>query len=389
MSMLTKLNFPASTHSMPAMKRWAPIGLFFAFCTFVAILAGCSTLDARQREWIFQPSDRTWGGGLAAAEGMDDVWISFKAQSGGDPVRLHGLWLEADQPASVPGSLAAPGGRAAANALATPNTLALPNPLAAPVLLYLHGARYNVTGSAPRMRRMQELGFSVLAIDYRGFGKSTAGLPSEKSAYEDARAAWDWLAQKFPDRPRYIFGHSLGGSIAIDLAAGVTDEKGTIVEGTFTSIADVVGSSEWGWMPLSMLITQRFEAVGKVARVGSPLLVVHGDSDRLILPDLGKKLFEAAVEPKRFLLVKGGSHHNTNLIGQAQYRSALVELMNLRPFATVGAGEAADPAATGAVDRSPSFGSRTSGPAAAALVTAGASAAVVGTGALATPTEIK
>ena len=316
---------------MFAMKRWYPLGFFLAFCTSVAILAGCSTLDEKQRAWIFQPSDRSWGSGNAAAEGMDDVWISFKARSGRDPVRLHGLWLEADQPAGAR-SLAAPGGLAAANALATPRTLALPNPLTAPVLLYLHGARYNVTGSAPRMRRMQELGFSVLAIDYRGFGKSTAGLPSEKSAYEDARAAWDWLALKYPDRPRYIFGHSLGGSIAIDLAASVPDEKGTIVEGTFTSIADVVGSSEWGWVPLSMLITQRFEAVGKVARVGSPLLVVHGDSDRLILPDLGKKLYEAAVEPKRFLLVKGGSHHNTNFIGQAQYRNALVELMNIGPF---------------------------------------------------------
>jgi uncharacterized protein len=320
---------------MFAMKRWYVAGIFFAICTFVAVLGGCSSLDERQRAWIFQPSDRTWSGGLAAAEGMDDVWITFKPRSGKEPVRLHGLWLAADQPAAVT-SLSRPRGRAAANALATPKTLSLNNPLAAPVLLYLHGARYNVTGSAPRMRRMQELGFSVLAIDYRGFGQSTAGLPSEKSAYEDARAAWDWLAKTYPDRPRYIFGHSLGGSIAIDLAANVIDEKGTIVEGTFTSIADVVGSSEWGWVPLSMLITQRFEAVSKVARIGSPLLVVHGDSDRLIVPNLGKKLFEAAVEPKRFLLVKDGSHHNTNLIGQAQYRTALDELMNIRPFDSSG-----------------------------------------------------
>ena len=326
---------------MFAMKRGYAVGLFFAFCTFVAVLAGCSTLDERQRAWIFQPSDRTWGSGLAAAEGMEDIWISFQPQSGKEPVRLHGLWLEADQTAGAR-LLSRRGGRAAADALATPRTLAFHNPPAAPVLLYLHGARYNVTGSAPRMRRMQELGFSVLAIDYRGFGQSTAGLPSEKSAYEDARAAWDWLALKYPDRPRYIFGHSLGGSIAIDLAANVADEKGTIVEGTFTSIADVVGSSEWGWVPLSMLITQRFEAVSKVAKIGSPLLVVHGDSDRLILPGLGKKLFEAALEPKRFLLVKDGSHHNTNLIGQGQYRTALEELMNIRSFDETGAGMNAD-----------------------------------------------
>jgi uncharacterized protein len=335
------------------MKRWNPIAFFFAV---VVLLAGCSTLDEKQRAWIFQPSDRSWGGASAAAEGMEDIWISFKARSGGEDVRLHGLWLPADgsslsvrlsgegeagrastpalagqsgvsglrSPPALPASLVTP------DSLATPKTLALPNPLASPVLLYLHGARYNVTGSAPRMRRLQELGFSVLAIDYRGFGKSTNKLPSETSAYEDARAAWDWLAKKFPDNPRYIFGHSLGGSIAIHLASEVGDEKGTIVESTFTSIADVVKSTEWGWVPLSMLLTQRFEAVGKVGQIGSPLLVMHGDSDRLILPDLGKRLYEAAAEPKRFVLVKGGSHHNTNLMGQAQLRTALGELMNIK-----------------------------------------------------------
>ena len=273
----------------------------------MALLAGCATLDEKQRHWIFQPSDRSWSGGLAAAAGMDDVWVDYQAktvplESGNAPmVRLHGLWLAADQP------------QFAEN----------------PVLLYLHGARYNVTGSAPRIRQMQALGFSVLAIDYRGFGKSTPALPSEASAYEDARAAWDWLAKKYPDRPRYIFGHSLGGPIAINLATDVTDESGTIVEGTFTSIADVVSSTSWGWMPVSLLITQRFEAVRKVSRIGSPLLVVHGDEDHLILPDLGRKLFEAAAEPKLFVLVEGGSHHNTNRIGQPQYRQALTQLFAL------------------------------------------------------------
>jgi len=274
------------------------------FFTALGLLASCATLDERERTWIFQPSDRTWGGGMAAAEGMEDVWIDFAEKKRGDAVRLHGLWL--------------------------PHATAdKPKPKDAPVLLYLHGARYNVTGSAPRVRRMQELGFSVLAIDYRGFGKSTNELPSETSSYEDARVAWDWLAKKYPDRPRYIFGHSLGGPIAINLAAEVQDESGTIVEGTFTSIADVVSSSEWGWMPLSLLITQRFDSMRKVSRIGSPLLVVHGDDDRLILPDLGRKLFEAAAEPKLFVLVPGGSHHNTNQMGLPQYRQALAQLMNI------------------------------------------------------------
>ncbi|MBC7610628.1 MAG: alpha/beta fold hydrolase [Polaromonas sp.] len=287
------------------MKRSHFFGIFASIFLTMAALAGCATLDEKQRAWIFQPSDRTWSGGLAAAEGMQEVLIEFKTRADVQLVQIHGLWLAADR---------------AGIAKATD----------APILLYLHGARYNVTGSAPRIRRMQELGFSVLAIDYRGFGKSTPALPSEASAAEDARAAWDWLAEKYPNRPRYIFGHSLGGPIAIGLAADVTDESGTIVEGTFTSIADVVSSSQWGWMPVSLLITQRFEAVRKVAKIGSPLLVVHGDEDRMIQPDLGRKLFEAATEPKMFVLVQGGSHHNTNQIGQAQYRQALAQLMNIK-----------------------------------------------------------
>ena len=149
-------------------------------------------------------------------------------------------------------------------------------------------------------------------------------------AYEDARAAWDWLARQYPDRPRYIFGHSLGGAIAIDLAAQVGDEAGTLVEGTFTSIPDVVSSYKWGWLPLGPLITQRFEAVERVGKIGSPLLVVHGSEDNTIKPELGRKLFEAATGSKRFVLVEGGSHHNTNAVGQAQYRLALAELFDLR-----------------------------------------------------------
>jgi alpha-beta hydrolase superfamily lysophospholipase len=281
------------------MKRWTLFAAS-ALALLLALLAGCSTLDERQRAWIFQPSDRSWGGGVAAANGMDEVWIDVATEAGAPPARLHGLWLAAAQPD-------------------------------APVLLYLHGARFNVTGSAPRMRRMQELGFSVLGIDYRGFGKSSAALPSEQSAYDDARSAWDWLAKHYPNRARYIFGHSLGGPIAINLAFDVSDEQGTIVEGTFTSIADVVSSSKWGWVPVSLLITQPFDSVHKVASIGSPLLVVHGGNDRTILPDLGRKLFEAAAQPKQFVLVEGGSHHNTNSVGQAQYKQALSELFKLQP----------------------------------------------------------
>ncbi len=278
------------------MKSWS---LWLSLAVALAVLAGCATLDEKQRTWIFQPSDRSWGNAESMAAGMDDIWIDFQSPATGKPTRLHGLWLAAPRPG-------------------------------APVLLYLHGARWNVSGSALRIRRMQELGFSVLAIDYRGFGKSTPALPSEELAGEDARAAWNWLAAQHPDTPRYIFGHSLGGAIAIELATRVNDERGTIVEGTFSSIADLARTMKWGWLPIEPLITQRFDSVRKVGAIGSPLLVVHGSEDRLIAPALGRKLFDAAAGPKEFLLVEGGSHHNTNSMGQAHYRDAIARLFSLR-----------------------------------------------------------
>ncbi|MCU0921147.1 MAG: lysophospholipase [Burkholderiaceae bacterium] len=276
-------------------------GLWATLLT-LSLLAGCATLDEKQREWVFQPSKQSWWGGASAAEGMQDVWIEFASRESSEPVRLHGLWLP--QPRTD-----------------------------APLLLYLHGARWDVRSSAHRMRRMHELGFAVLGIDYRGFGQSTDTLPSESMAYEDARAAWDWLARQKPGVPRYVFGHSLGGAIAVQLASQVDDEAGVLVEGSFTSVPDVVSSFKWGWLPVGPFITQRFDAGSRVDQLGSPLLVVHGSHDSLIQPQLGRALYERAREPKRFVLVEGGSHHNTNAVGQAQYRDSVAELFGLQPAA--------------------------------------------------------
>jgi len=276
--------------------RLSPRGWLLAAALAIATLAGCATLEREQRQWIFQPAKGTWWAGAQAAEGMEPVWIAFESKESGSAARLHGLWLANDDPA-------------------------------APVLLYLHGARWDVTGSAARMRRMGSLGFSVLAIDYRGFGRSTDGsddvLPSEARAYEDARAAWSWIARRYPQQRRYIFGHSLGGAIAVELATEIADASGLIVEGSFTSIPAVFQSMPWGWLPLTGLITQRFDAASRIGKVRVPVLVVHGSEDHLIRPELGQALYERAREPKRFVLVDGGSHHNTNALGQTQYHDAL------------------------------------------------------------------
>ena len=273
----------------------------------IASLAGCAQLDTQQRKWIFQASVLHTDDDGAHLDGMDDVWIqvpphdsaslSTAAPDRSNP-RLHGLWLAGSRKN-------------------------------APVLLYLHGARRNVESSAFRIRRMHELGFAVLAIDYRGFGRSSDELPSEASVDEDARLAWAWLAAKHPGRDRYIFGHSLGGAIAVRLASEVTDAKGLIVEGTFTSIPAVFETMKWGWLPITPLITTRFDSADRIAQVKVPVLVVHGEDDGLIPPALGRALFDRATSPKRFVLVPGGTHYSTNGLGQEQYRDAIRELFGL------------------------------------------------------------
>ena len=260
--------------------------------------AGCASLDEQQRKWIFQPSKDNWYGSASAADGLEERWIEFTPQGADAPVKLHALWLPQ------------------ANA-------------DAPVMLYLHGARWGVTSSSFRMRRLHALGVSVLGIDYRGFGRSTDALPSESSAYEDARAAWDWLRQQHPQQQRLIYGHSLGSAIAVNLAAEVDDEAGVVIEGGFTSVPDVFATMRFGWLPLGPLITQRFDAAQRIGAVGSPVLVVHGAQDRMIQPALGRALYEHAREPKRFILAENGTHHNAQAMVSNEVRDALHSLFGL------------------------------------------------------------
>jgi uncharacterized protein len=271
--------------------RWAAAAL-----AMVAALAGCMSLDTQQRKWIFQASVLEVRDDAHIA-GFDDVWID-RSTALHDKATLHALWIAGPTPTS-------------------------------PLLLYLHGSRRNVESSVYRIEQMQSLGFAVLAIDYRGFGRSSDTLPSEKSVDDDARAAWDWLAAKYPGRDRYVFGHSLGGAVAVDLASEVGDAKGLIVEGTFTSIPDVFHSMKWGWLPLTPFITTRFDSIDKIGKVKVPVLVVHGADDSLIPPALGRALYEHAKAPKRFVLVDGGTHYSTNRMGHEQYREALAALFGI------------------------------------------------------------
>lgn len=199
----------------------------------------------------------------------------------------------------------------------------------APALLYLHGARWNLSGSVTRIERWRELGFSVLAVDYRGFGKSTDVAPTEDLAYEDAEAAWDYLGKLAPGKPRYIVGHSLGGAIAAELARRRPEAAGLVLEATFTSVSDMVGESKWGFLPVGLILRQRFDTLSKVREVRMPVLVVHGTNDTIVPFPMGERLYAAVRGPKRFIRVEGAGHHNLSGAGNAQYREAVRDLFHV------------------------------------------------------------
>jgi alpha-beta hydrolase superfamily lysophospholipase len=237
----------------------------------------------------------------------------------------------------------------------------------APVVLYLHGTRWSLTGQVFRLEQLRDFGFSVLAIDYRGFGKSDGDLPSEKTVYEDAHAAWDWLVTQQPDPTRrFIYGHSLGGAVAVDLAASLGQRDlpsatappgpalrrgapaaGLIIESTFTTLADMAREVTYDWVPVGLLLSQKFDSMSKMAKVTMPVLVVHGAADRFVPSRFSQQLYDAAKAPKTLLLVEGGSHNNSMRAGADQYRQALDQLFGLRIHAAEGTGAAAGTRGTG------------------------------------------
>lgn len=280
-----------------------PILRRFAIVVLAITVAGCAYIESKQGEWIFRPTDSTWWGSRPLPSTFVDKDIPVFVNGKPTGETIHAWWAP----------------------VADPN---------APVLLYLHGARWNLTGSVTRIPRWNQMGFSVLAIDYRGFGKSSPRTPSEQSANEDAESAWAYLNTLAPASRRFIFGHSLGGAMATHLALKDPAADGLILEATFTNIPDMVRTSQYGFLPVSALITQRFDNIDRIDDVKIPVLIAHGTEDGIVPYAMGEKLFAAATSRKRFFRADGGTHHNMTSRFYDEYSRAVKEHFGLEQSST-------------------------------------------------------
>ena len=291
--------------SSRSLSRWRWLPLLCMALLILGLPVGCNVLQHKERELVFriEPGPASWYRGLPS----DVQEFELKPASFKSGQSLHGWWWPAAKKD-------------------------------APAILYLHGVRWNLTGQLFRIEQLHAQGYSVLAIDYRGFGQSRGDLPSESSVYEDARVAWERFQLLQPDPgKRLIYGHSLGGAVAIDLAAELGQQaaaeqrpppvRGLVIESTFTSLADVAAAVANTSLPVRWLLSQKFDSIDKIADIHMPLLVVHGLDDRYVPPRFSQQLFDAAQEPKHLLLVPGASHNNSLSLGGRSYRQALQGLL--------------------------------------------------------------
>ena len=189
------------------------------------------------------------------------------------------------------------------------------------VLLFFHGNAGNISHRRASLEVFHRLGLNVLMIDYRGYGQSE-GSPSEAGVYLDAAAAWSYLVDDkgFDANQVVIFGRSLGGAVAVDLASNVS-ARGLILESTMSSSRDF---AQLVLPVLSRLIFMRFDfdSAAKLPSVKSPVLVLHSPDDEIMPFELGETVFEAANEPKAFVRMRGG-HNDGFQLSQPEYEQSL------------------------------------------------------------------
>ena len=200
----------------------------------------------------------------------------------------------------------------------------IPNQSSDKVMLFFHGNGGNISHRVENLQFLHALGLNIFIFDYRGYGQS-GGVASENGTYRDAEATLSYLtsAKALSLSKIVLFGRSLGGAVAIDLACKHSFPA-IILESTFTSFADLLRS----FAPsVAEAIKDKFNSLKKISQVSAPLLFFHGNRDELVAYDNGKELFAAANEPKEFYPIEGAGHNDTYYFGGKPYWQKIKEFI--------------------------------------------------------------
>ena len=269
--------------------------LIGATAVFLAIYALTSTyLWARQAHFIFRPERIIFKTPAEYQLPFEDVYVKVNDGNGKNE-RIHAWWIPAENPSDR-------------------------------TLLYLHGSALNIGANITHARRFHQMGFSVFLISYRGYGKSDGSFPTEAQVYADAQAAWTYMVEQKGIDPKaiFIYGHSLGGAVAIQLALNNPAAGGLIVEAAFTSIADMARRiPKYRIFPLELIVHERFDSIEKVGRLQPPVLYIHGTDDKLVPPEMSSELYKRTASSKQLKFIPGGGHNNSASVGGDEYLQAV------------------------------------------------------------------
>lgn len=179
-----------------------------------------------------------------------------------------------------------------------------------PVIVYYHGNAMTIPYAYPRIKPFLDAGYGVLLAEYRGYNKNP-GKPKEQGLYADADAYTQWLmaTAKIPENRIVFYGLSLGSGVAVDQAVKNPGAGGLILEAPYTSMVDVA-RRHYFYLPVDLLLLDRYPSKKRIAAAKIPLLVLHGEQDAVVPVSQGKTIYDLASEPKTLKLYPEGGHND-------------------------------------------------------------------------------
>ena len=198
----------------------------------------------------------------------------------------------------------------------------LPLPKAEYTILYSHGNAEDLGEILPRLRDLRDIGFNIFSYDYQGYGTSQ-GRPSVAGAYQDVNAAYEYLTQKLgiPANKIIVYGYSVGGGPSVDLASR-QPVAGLVIESSFTTAFRVVTG-------IPVYPFDKFPNIDNIKNVNCPVLVIHGNADRVIPFSHGQQLFAMVDQPKLSFWVNGAGHLNLLEVAGEEYVKVMTEFIRL------------------------------------------------------------